>query len=89
MRGPPGTAPASTAAAPPAARCCEPGTVGVAHKTLPCGTKVTFYYHGRSAIATVIDRGPYTKGNSWDLTNGLRRLLRFGGSDQIRYAVAR
>ena len=65
------------------------GTVGVAHKTLPCGTKVTFYYHGRSAIATVIDRGPYTKGNSWDLTNGLRRLLRFGGSDQIRYAVAR
>ena len=37
----------------------------------------------------MIDRGPYTTGNAWDLTNGLRRVLRFGGSDQIRYAVAR
>ena len=67
----------------------RPGTIGVAHKTLPCGTKVTFYYHGHSAIATVIDRGPYTQGNAWDLTNGLRKQLRFAGSDQIRYAVAR
>jgi peptidoglycan hydrolase-like protein with peptidoglycan-binding domain len=65
------------------------GTIGVAHKTLPCGTLVTFYYHGESAIAPVIDRGPYTAGNAWDLTNGLRRVLGFGGSDQIRWAVAR
>jgi hypothetical protein len=65
------------------------GTIGVAHKTLPCGTLVTFYYHGESAIAPVIDRGPYTAGNAWDLTNGLRRVLGFNGSDQIRYAVAR
>jgi rare lipoprotein A (peptidoglycan hydrolase) len=63
-------------------------TIGVAHKTLPCGTKVTFYYHGSSAIARVIDRGPYTKGNDWDLTNGLRKILGFNGSGQIRYAVA-
>ena len=65
------------------------GTIGVAHKSLPCGTLVTFYYHGQSAIAPVIDRGPYTPGNSWDLTNGLRKVLGFGGSEQIRYAVAR
>ncbi len=64
-------------------------TIGVAHKALPCGTKVTFFYHGESTIAPVIDRGPYTKGNDWDLTNGLRKVLGFGGSDQIRYAVAR
>jgi rare lipoprotein A (peptidoglycan hydrolase) len=65
------------------------GTIGVAHKTLRCGTLVTFSYHGRSMIAPVIDRGPFTAGNAWDLTNGLRRMLGFGGSDQIRYAVAR
>ena len=63
-------------------------TIGVAHKTLPCGTKVTFYYHGHSAIARVIDRGPFTRGNDWDLTNGLRKILHFNGSDQIRYAVS-
>jgi hypothetical protein len=43
-------------------------TIGVAHKTLPCGTEVEFYYKGRTITAPVIDRGPYSKGNSWDLT---------------------
>lgn len=65
------------------------GTVGVAHKTLPCGTKVTFSYHGRSLVTRVIDRGPYTAGYSWDLTNGARELLGFDYSDKIRFAVAR
>ncbi|MFN8161041.1 MAG: peptidoglycan-binding protein [Solirubrobacterales bacterium] len=64
-------------------------TIGVAHRTLPCGTPVTFAYHGHYAIAVVIDRGPYSKGNDWDLTNGLRELLGFEGRDEVRYAVAR
>jgi hypothetical protein len=33
--------------------------VGVAHRTLPCGTMVQFRWHGRLAVAPVIDRGPY------------------------------
>ena len=33
--------------------------VGVAHRTLPCGTLVQFQWHGRTAVAPVIDRGPY------------------------------
>ena len=33
--------------------------VGVAHKTLPCGTLVRFRWHGMTAVAPVIDRGPY------------------------------
>ena len=33
--------------------------VGVAHKTLPCGTLVRFRWHGITAVAPVIDRGPY------------------------------
>ena len=44
------------------------GTIGVAHKKLPCGTKVTFAYEGRWVRAKVIDRGPYIDGRKWDLT---------------------
>ena len=76
---PPGTARASTATTPPAARPCGPDTVGVAHRSLPCGTTVKFVYHGRSLVTRVIDRGPYTPGNALDLTNGARRALGFEG----------
>jgi hypothetical protein len=46
---------------------------GVAHKTLPCGTKVTFRNpaNGRTITTTVVDRGPYVTGRQWDLTGGL------------------
>ena len=65
-----------------------PQTIGVAHRSLPCGTAVKFNFRGRSLIARVIDRGPYSDGYSWDLTNGARRLLGFEGAGPIRYAVA-
>ncbi|MEK6276946.1 MAG: RlpA-like double-psi beta-barrel domain-containing protein [Actinomycetota bacterium] len=64
-------------------------TIGVAHKSLPCGTKVTFAYHGRSIVAPVIDRGPYAKGYSFDLTGATAKAIGFTNSDTIRYAVAR
>lgn len=66
----------------------RPGTIGVAHRKLPCGTAVKFLYHGRTIVTRVIDRGPYSRGNAWDLTNGARRALRFNGSGRIGYAVA-
>ncbi len=66
----------------------RPGTIGVAHRTLPCGTTVKFSYHGRSLVTKVIDRGPYTPGNDFDLTNGARLALGFEGTGQVRYAVA-
>ena len=50
-------------------------TVGVAHRTLPCGTKVTFRYNGHTVTTRVIDRGPYVKGRTWDMTHGLCVLL--------------
>src|SRR5881394_783218 len=37
----------------------EPGTLGVAHKTLPCGSKVRLRYRGRTVTVPVVDRGPY------------------------------
>jgi rare lipoprotein A (peptidoglycan hydrolase) len=66
----------------------RPGTLGVAHRNLPCGTAVKFVYGGRQIVTRVIDRGPYATGFSWDLTNGAREALGFEGSGRIRYAVA-
>ena len=70
-------------------RTLRRGTIGVAHRSLPCGTKVTFAYHGRYLVVPVIDRGPYGGGYDFDLTNGAREALGFDYSDQIRYAIAR
>ena len=55
----------------------QPGTVGVAHKTLPCSSKVTLRYRGRSITVRVIDRGPYVAGRDYDLTAATRARLRF------------
>jgi len=46
-------------------------TVGVAHKKLPCGTRVVLAYQGHWVRAKVIDRGPYVGGRKWDLTRRL------------------
>jgi len=51
-----------------------PLTVGVASRTLPCGTLVRFSYHGHSAVVPVIDRGPYSFA-TWDLTTGATQAL--------------
>jgi hypothetical protein len=56
-----------------------PGTMGVANKTLPCGTKVKLRYHGRSVTVPVIDRGPYVAGRDYDLTEAVKRKLGFPG----------
>jgi rare lipoprotein A (peptidoglycan hydrolase) len=66
----------------------RPSTIGVANKTLPCGTPVKFVWHGHSIVAPVIDRGPYIKGRAWDLTSAAAEALEFEGIGRIRYAVA-
>lgn len=46
-----------------------PAVVGVANRTLPCGTLVKVSYRGRGLTVPVIDRGPYGhNGADWDLT---------------------
>jgi len=63
-------------------------TLGVAHKTLPCGTTVKFVYHGHAIVTQVIDRGPYVKGRAFDLTQAASEALGFEGVGRLRYAVA-
>ena len=59
----------------------EAWTLGVAHRTLPCGTPVALYYKGHALVVPVIDRGPFVKGRSWDLTQETYTAL--GGDDGL------
>jgi rare lipoprotein A (peptidoglycan hydrolase) len=63
--------------------------MGVAHRTLPCGTLVTFRNpaNGRQLTVPVIDRGPYVSGRQWDMSKGLCSYLGhcYTGSIQWRF----
>lgn len=61
----------------------SPGTVGVAHKTMPCGTKLTLRYRGRTVRTRVIDRGPYVGGREFDLTAATKQRLGFGSTGVV------
>ena len=49
--------------------------LGVAHRTLPCGTPVAIFYGGKSITVPVIDRGPFANGARYDLTSGVAQAL--------------
>jgi hypothetical protein len=59
------------------------GRLGVAHKSLPCGTMVTLKHGRRSVRVPVIDRGPYVAGREYDLTAATAQRLRFDGHGAI------
>ncbi|MGZ3585767.1 MAG: septal ring lytic transglycosylase RlpA family protein [Candidatus Limnocylindrales bacterium] len=61
--------------------------VGVAHRTLPCGTIVQFRSNGRTVAAPVVDRGPYVAGRIWDLTAGLCALLQHCYTGPIAWKI--
>jgi rare lipoprotein A len=52
-----------------------PAVVGVANRTLPCGTLVSVTYGGHSLTVPVLDRGPYSHHADWDLTAGAAEAL--------------
>jgi rare lipoprotein A len=53
-----------------------PTVVGVANRTLPCGTLVQVSYEGHTLTVPVLDRGPYSHiGADWDLTAGAAQAL--------------
>jgi hypothetical protein len=58
-------------------------TMGVANKTLPCGTRVTLRYGGHTVRVRVIDRGPYVAGRDFDLTEATKRALGFEGVGEV------
>jgi len=60
-----------------------PSTLGVAHKTLPCGTKVHLRLGGRTVTAPVVDRGPFAGGREYDLTARTKQKLGFGSTGTV------
>jgi hypothetical protein len=60
-----------------------PDLVGVAHKTLPCGTMVEISYGGTSVVVPVVDRGPYADGMTWDITAGAAKMLGFTSTSRV------
>jgi rare lipoprotein A len=58
-------------------------TLGVANKTLPCGTLVTLRYGGHTVRVPVVDRGPYVAGREFDLTEATKRALGFEGVGEV------
>ena len=59
-----------------------PAVVGVANRTLPCGTLIRVSWHGHALTVPVLDRGPYAHGADWDLTAGAARAL--GVTETVR-----
>ena len=57
--------------------------LGVAHRTLPCGTQVAVLYKGRRITVPVVDRGPFANGAHWDLTAATAQALRFEHTDRV------
>jgi rare lipoprotein A (peptidoglycan hydrolase) len=64
-----------------------PAVVGVANRTLRCGTLVNLSYRGRHLIVPVIDRGPYANGADWDLTGEAARALGIQDTVRVRARV--
>jgi len=61
-------------------------TLGVAHRRLPCGTRVALRYRGHIIVVPVVDRGPYSRGVDYDLTAATARKL--GMTQTSRLAAA-
>ncbi len=60
-------------------RACPGHPIGhtVAHRTLPCGTKLRFTRGRHTIIATVHDRGPFKPGRTWDFPQRSANALGF------------
>lgn len=56
----------------------------VANKSLKFGTQVRFTYNGRSVTAPVLDRGPYVRGRTYDLSKAVARALGMVGSGVVK-----
>lgn len=59
------------------------GMIGVAHKTMPCGTKLKLRYGNRTVKAEVIDRGPYAGNREFDLTEATKNKLGFPSTGTV------
>jgi peptidoglycan lytic transglycosylase len=63
-------------------------TEGVAHPVLPCGARIYISFRGKHVLTQVIDRGPYTPGRQFDLTEPLAKLIGLTGVKRVHWSYA-
>ena len=61
----------------------SPSKLGVANKTLPCGSKVTLRYHGKTVTVPAIDSGPFAGNREYDLTAATKAKLGFPSTGTV------
>jgi hypothetical protein len=66
-----------------------PSTWGVAARkeTAACGQRITFRYRGNVVTATVVDRGPFIAGRTFDLTRPVKDALGCPDLCHLEYQV--
>lgn len=67
----------------------EWGSMVVAHRSLPFGTRIEFAYNGNTCVAVVQDRGPFVGGRTFDLGPGTAAALGFSGVGTVDYRILR
>lgn len=63
-----------------------PGTHGVAHKSLPCGTRVRICAQ-RCLTVRVRDRGPYVGAREFDIMAATKNAIGFGSTGVVRVRI--
>lgn len=55
----------------------NPEAMTAAHRSLPCGSRVTVtnLANGQSAVVTIVDRGPFIRGRIVDVSRGVARRI--------------
>jgi rare lipoprotein A (peptidoglycan hydrolase) len=62
--------------------------VGLANRTLPCGTLVKVSFRGRALTLPVVDRGPYGPLHArFDLTQAAARMLHMNETSRVAAAI--
>lgn len=61
----------------------------VANKALKFGTRIRFTYNGRSIVAPVLDRGPYSPGRVFDLSRPVAAALGIIDAGVVRVCAER
>lgn len=69
----------------------NPEAMTAAHRSYPCGSKVTVtnLATGQSATVTIVDRGPFVRGRIVDVSRGVARRIGFIHRGVARVRVAR
>lgn len=65
------------------------GTWGVAHKSLPCGSRLVLCVRHYCTRVRVVDRGPFVAGRDLDLTAAVAQHLRLSGVQPVNWWQAR